>query len=733
MPPLNRPPTTPIACLRACRSQLTSLKWRLLACAAILTAVPLSVVGAPVVLPAQAAGASTTPASSITLVSQTAWVRNTKGMHLEVAIHSPVAESDLGLQVTLWSQATERGYFEESLTGDTAGFSTIPGDSVVLPLDTKALLLPNGDASIDLPLGPTQGVPGPTQKAPTNGILLTNLPCTFQCPGVYPLQVSLVDREKATTLDSFMTYLVLAPAAALSPLRFSWILPIGTTPATNPSGAPAVPPADELEVQQLDTALADRPSASVSIALYPQFTNALAAAGAVKTHATHSEKRKSASARQALADTRQLLALHNVESESESFTPIDLTGMSGAASEVRDQFAAGASALASLGVKPAKGQYAVAAPLSDSELPALRSNGIDRIVVPSDSVTPVPQSWVFPVWAPFLVKGTDMVADASDYYLEQHLESSSDPVLRANQLLADLALLYFVEQPPGNRGVTLLAPLGWHPSTQFLGTVLSGLSSSPVVQSDTLSQFFDQVPPGSDESGLLFRGLQASPTPREDRLPTAAIAGARTRLVALSGLLPKEPGRIEQLTELLLLSETALIPMSTRSAYLGAPAAQLNIEASRISLPSDKTITITSLSARIPVSIYSKALTPLRVELELSSAELSFRHRDLELVLQPGNNSIPVQLSARTGGDFEMLMTDTTQSGAFSLASGNLTIRSTAISGVAVALTVGAGLFLVVWWARSVLKRRRHGKHVRTGTQPRAPATPDIAPPITAT
>ncbi len=80
-----------------------------------------------------------------------------------------------------------------------------------------------------------------------------------------------------------------------------------------------------------------------------------------------------------------------------------------------------------------------------------------------------------------------------------------------------------------------------------------------------------------------------------------------------------------------------------------------------------------------------------------------------------------------------MLMTVTTQSGAFSLASGNLTIRSTAISGVAVALTVGAGLFLVVWWARSVLKRRRHGKHVRTGTQPRAPATPDIAPPITAT
>ena len=52
------------------------------------------------------------------------------------------------------------------------------------------------------------------------------------------------------------------------------------------------------------------------------------------------------------------------------------------------------------------------------------------------------------------------------------------------------------------------------------------------------------------------------------------------------------------------------------------------------------------------------------------------------------------------------------------LAHQQFTIRSTAISGVAIGLTVGAGAFLLVWWLRSALRRgrRRAGKHVRVRT-----------------
>lgn len=707
--------------------------WRLLASAALVAAVPVSVVALPALLSSPRANAAATSTSTIDLVSQTAWVRDTSGMRLEVAIHSSLADADLGLQVTLWSPATERDYFEQTTTGDTNGFTVID-QSAIMALNTKGLLQGNGDASVDLPLAPTTGVPGKAQKTPTNGALLT-FPCTDQCPGVYPLQVSLWGPGDAATLDSFMTYLILAPTAAATPLQFSWILPLGATPATDADGSPALPASDETEVEQLDTALAQQPSAAVSLALYPQFTTALATSAATKAPLSHGTDKSAAEARRVLADTRQLLALPNVEAESETFTPVDLTGMSGAtlSSELSDQFATGKSAFAALGVKPAKGQYVASAPLGAAELTALHDSGIEKVVVPSNDVTPTPPSWIFPVWAPFFVKGTNEVADASDYYLQQHLQASSDPVLNANQLLADLALLYFVEQPPGYRGVTLLSPLGWHPNTAFLTTVLSGLANSPMVQSDTLSRFFNLVQPGSDEPTLLIRGLQAPATPKVNQLPASAISGARARLAALAGLLPTAPARIEQLSNLVLLSETANVSQASRYAYLDAPTKELNAEASLISLPSNRTITITSLSAKIPISIYSRAPTPLHIDLVLSSVALTFQHRYNPILLQPGNNAIEIPISARTSGDFTLSLTASTMPGAFTLTSGKLTIRSTAISGVAVALTAGAGAFLLVWWARSAVKRRRTGKHTKATRRPRAQPIPGLTPTTPAT
>ncbi|MHB1988480.1 MAG: DUF6049 family protein [Acidimicrobiales bacterium] len=725
MPALRHPLTTSTTCPCPRRRPCAPRARAILACLAVFGAVSLQLLVAPAFV-ATAAGATSTLPSTISLVHQTAWVRNTKGMTLSVAVASHVSRSNLGVQVTLYSQATERSYFEEILAGNTAGFTPIDPPSL-LPLDTKGLLAANGHATIDLPVS-APGVPGLPQSKPSNGALL-NFPCTNQCAGVYPLQVSLEDLQSATTLDSFMTFLILAPARASSPLRFSLILPIGSSPATTPSGRPAVSPADEAEVEQLKTLLLKNPAASVSLALYPQFTDALAAEAATRPRRGRPPDPAVLAARKALAATRQLVALGNVETESETFTPVDAAGMAGAhlGAEMAIQLRRGRSALAALGVHPEARRYVASAPLGTRALKLLESNHVDRLVVPSDSVTPVPQSWVYPVWAPFIVKGTSVVADASDYYLEQRLASNSDPVLRANQLLADLAVLYFVEQPQANRGVSLLAPLGWHPSTRFLSTVLSGLSGSPIVQTDTLSQFFAQVPPGSAEEPLLVRGLEAPAIPREANPPAAKVRTASNELSVLAGLLANEPGRIEQLQDLLLLSETANLTASRRAAYLAAPGAQLATEAARVALPRDRTITITSLSARIPISIYSDALTALRVDLVLSSSDLGFPRHVFPIVLAPRNNTKTIPVSARTAGDFQLKLRVTTRGGTFVLASGGLLIRSTAISGVAVGLTAGAGTFLVIWWARSALRRRRGGRHLRTGGRSARPAAPSAS------
>lgn len=740
MPPLSRQPIAPTHSPR--RRTRLGVAWllRLLACTAVAGVISIGPALYEGPLGARPAGATSTVPSAIALVSQTAWVRNTSGMQLRVAVRSTLARSDLALQVTLYSQATERGYFEQSLSGNTDGFFVLSTTS--LPLTTKGLMGSDGDASIDLPVAPPS-VPGKAVKAPSNGALL-DFPCTSQCAGVYPLQVTLEDTATATEADSFMTYLILAPDGAASSLRFSMNIPLGSAPVMTAGGKPdlQVLSADESEISELYSSLMAAPSSAVSLALYPQLSTALASVAGSGT-------KEAAASRASLATLKKLVALPNVEVTQQTYSAVDVAALAreNLPEEAAAQFDAGrAAAAGELGVKTAGRPYVAAAPFGKKALSLVSSGGATQIEVPSDGVGAVPASWDYPVWAPFRVSGTSVEADASDSYLESHLEqSSSDPVLRANQMLADLAILYFVEQPPGNRGVSVLAPLAWHPTASFISTLLEGLSSSPIVAPVTLTQLFNQVPVGSDEipsgyvkSPLASRQLTGRTPSAGSYLPAGPISTARSNLATLSSLMPKDPGLVHRLELAVLVGETDGLTTATRSTYLDAPAAQLHAVAEAVSLPDRRTITITSLSARIPISISSRANTPLSVDLRLSScpparaglgcraANLTFGKAVRSFTLAPGNSTTEVEVSARSSGDFPFYLELTTSTGVV-LSSSQLTLRSTAISGVAIGLTVAAGAFLLLWWARSALRRRLRGKHMRRATA-QAARTPSVAP-----
>jgi len=66
------------------------------------------------------------------------------------------------------------------------------------------------------------------------------------------------------------------------------------------------------------------------------------------------------------------------------------------------------------------------------------------------------------------------------------------------------------------------------------------------------------------------------------------------------------------------------------------------------------------------------------------------------------------------------------------------TVQSTALSGVGVFLSVGAGLFLVVWWSRHAWKARRAARaeerrrHARGRVDPVGGATAPLGPPVSA-
>jgi hypothetical protein len=689
------------------------------------------------VLPPSAAHGATS-SSSISLESETPWVTSTAGMTISVGVQSPIARSDLAIQITPYEPLVDRSGFEATtLPNGVSNLTPWPTQPVLLPLTTKELMH-NNVATVELRVAPP-AVPGRALAAPSNGAVL-DVPCSGECAGVYPLQVSLVDTQTYTPLDSashFVTYLVIAPTSVPNPLRFSFVLPLGVSPSFSASGSPDVSTVDEDELETIESELASHSGADVSLALYPQLAEALAGEAAAPAGRGRRLAERNA-ARTALSALRALPGLTNVEIDQSTYASADLSALDGSGldSEVGDQIAMGRSGLSSFGVDTAGRPFVSATPLGPGALQLLTENGVNQVVVPSSSVSAVPSSWVYPVWAPFRVKDSPAVVDASDYYLEQHLLGGGDAVLRADQLLADLALLYFVE--PGvtaPRGLTLLAPIGWHPGSQFLATLLSGLSTSSIVRSVTLSQFFAQVRPGADEipsgaaaSPLLFRSVTAGSITAPERVPVRWLASSRSEIAALASMLPHGSNLIGDLDRLVLVGESVGVRRSVRHSYFQAPAHQMRIESAALSLPSRRTITITSLSAKVPISVASKARTPLKVTLRLSecppqatscdNTDISFLRHSIPLTLTPGNRTIEVRVAARSSGDFPIYLELATPSGV-SVVTTVLIIRSTAISGVAVVLTVVAGVFLIAWWGRSVLKRRR-GRHAR-------PPAPDSA------
>ena len=75
--------------------------------------------------------------------------------------------------------------------------------------------------------------------------------------------------------------------------------------------------------------------------------------------------------------------------------------------------------------------------------------------------------------------------------------------------------------------------------------------------------------------------------------------------------------------------------------------------------------------------------------------------------LEPGTTRIPIAIHTTIPGDSPVEITVLTPDGSVVLDEVEYTVRSTAISGIGVFLSVGAAVVLVVWWFRHWRKTRR--------------------------
>jgi hypothetical protein len=512
-------------------------------------------------------------------------------------------------------------------------------------------------------------------------------------------------------LAHFTTYLTYAQDND-DPLQFAWVVPFAAPVRLSATASPLLsailPPTGTTlsDLAQLANLMRQYAQVPVTIEAAPETLQLLSGSaigrGAVNT----------LSALSLTESVHQFLP--------QPYVPINLNAFSaaGVTGEIQAQMATGAGATPlALKTEPALGQggstWVATGAVGTALGQGLRLAGASHVVLPDTDLTTGSDSnhatWSQPFELP-LAKGGTVLAAASDTELSAHFGADpSDPVLAANQLLADLAVIHLVEEPfPADpRGVIAVPPLGWVPNPAFVSALLKGLNGNPVVQATTLDGFFAHVPKGGNDSSITRRLSTSGPGPSLSAAQATAIVHARNRVSAFAGSVPRQANVRAQIDELLLASESNLLGTATRKDALGDFERELSGQLSLVQVAS-RTITITARNASIPITITSAAPYSLHGTLSLSSGKLEFPRGHTRVVsIDHPTNSTRVDVLARTSGDLPLELTLTSPNGVLVIARGRLTVRSTATSVVGVALTALAVLVLAAWWVRTWRRSRR--------------------------
>jgi hypothetical protein len=640
---------------------------------AVAVVVPVAFVALSLVGTEPAAAAPRQAAPSLELVDQTTSVHSGERFELDMRVTG--APAGAALRLVVHDRLESRSEFRETLDGDLGGIErTLPAEPLA------------GSGSGTFSTGFVVG---------RDGLGLGGR-------GVYPVEVQLVDAQGTllgTPLVTYLVYLYDPDETSFVPLAVAVIVDLGGPPILQPDGELRPASTTIQRAQERADLLAAAPNVPLTLAPQPETLEGLVGSGG-----------PGAAAVAALVDAvgdRPVLA--------RTYTDVDLEALqeSGLLAEANEQAQAGTHVVRQLFRREPVSRIWLSGPtFGDDAANQAADLGIDRAVVPPSAVEEgtVPD-------APVTLGDGGPRAMVSDAELATHLEGD-EGVIGAQRFLAELAIMWF-ERPADPRAVAIHVPgdVDIDPST--VARALEELADGQAVQAVPLDQVFD-VPP--DPSGPTTVSL----TPHEVTDDLGGVAGplrqARRGVNGVAGTVNSAGGG--SLTRSLLLATGTATPEDQRPAYVERVNAELGSLSGAVVLPDQFRITLTSRTSTIPVNITNNSDRPLTVRIEFDSGQLEFLDGDVvNRELPPGVTRLDVRVRALTSGAFPMGITVKSPDSSIELDRTTFDIRSTAVTGVGFVLSIGAGLFLAVWWARHWRSSRRSRALVPAGATPASAAT----------
>lgn len=603
-----------------------------------------------------------------------------RGGTFDLWLDLPEVPVDGSIEVVLHNRVRSRSELSTSIEG-TGLRSTLYRVTVAvssLPTDV------GGRRHISLSLDPAAGV-------------------TVSAAGAYPLELIARDAT-GEPLDTLITHLLVRPDGDddSPPLAVALVAEIDPPPAQQPDGTIDLDATELDRASQLMAALAATPNVTATLKVRPETVDALAN-DAGDGAALLDQLR-------AAATGRSVLALPYVDVSPDAL----------AASQLGDELAVqldrGRLVLANaLGVDPDPSTWLAGRDLGPNGLRVLAEAGIRHVVARPDQLEPLRSGVLsLSLAQPFLLAddpGPTIDAIALDPRVAELLGSSATPGLEVSRVLAELAVLWF-EQPGIGRAVVL--PVDTSVRPEVVEGLLAGLAGGGPFRATDLDDVFAAAEPLLQPGGgRVDRALVPRAPKPIGREVATDLRATRSLLTSFRELLGGDSPRAESVADQLLLAAAEGLSDGARSAYIAAAQAGVQAVVGAVTVADRQTITLTARDGTIPMTLRNGAGLPVDVVVRLRSPKLEFPDGNtIPLTLTEETTRLDIAVRARASGAFPVQVEVISPDGGIRLATLEYSVRSTAVAGVGVVLSVGAGIFLLVWWARHWRRTRRSAKLV---------------------
>lgn len=281
---------------------------------------------------------------------------------------------------------------------------------------------------------------------------------------------------------------------------------------------------------------------------------------------------------------------------------------------------------------------------------------------------------------------------------------SEDPRLGLQAFFAELAQIW-LEQPGIPRAVSMIIPdeLRLQPATY--ARIVRWVSEAPWMRPYKLSYIAKRFPPDPEEPAELL----TNPGPQFSESYLDGILESRRMIETYEAMLVTESDLPEQLDRqtLLSLSGTFVGNEAPGSEFIIGVEESLQSRFDQISIDISGVVTLTSHEGVIPLVVNNDSDDHIRVVVRLDSRKLDPAFEAKEIQILPRTPAgLLFRVTSRITGRFPVRVQVLTPN-RVQLSQVEVIVRSTAYNLIALVITFGAALFLLLYWGRRFLPRRR--------------------------